>query len=139
MRGASPTCGIVADEHLNRYQSPDDLDDDDVRRLLPRFSRENFPKNLVLVKELAKIASEKGVTPGQLSLAWLAAQGDDIIPIPGTKKIKYLEENMEALHVQLSRQEEREIRTAIEKVQIGGARYPESMNGYLFGDTPELR
>lgn len=91
------------------------------------------------MNQLAKLASEKGVTPGQLSLAWLAAQGDDIISIPGTKKIKYLEENLEALHVQLSRQEEREIRTAIEKVQIGGARYPEGMSGYLFGNTPELR
>ncbi|KAK6601156.1 hypothetical protein QC760_006059 [Botrytis cinerea] len=136
---------IVAYSPLGRgfltgqIKSRADFEPSDFRLNAPRFSQENFPKNLVLVKELAKIASEKGVTPGQLSLAWLAAQGDDIIPIPGTKKIKYLEENMEALHVQLSRQEEREIRTAIEKVQIGGARYPESMNGYLFGDTPELR
>ncbi|TGO32746.1 hypothetical protein BHYA_0291g00020 [Botrytis hyacinthi] len=136
---------IVAYSPLGRgfltgqIKSRADFEPNDFRLSAPRFSQENFPKNLVLVKELTKIASEKGVTPGQLSLAWLAAQGDDIIPIPGTKKIKYLEENMEALHVQLSRQEEREIRTAIEKVQIGGARYPESMMGFAFGDTPELR
>ncbi|KAF7931127.1 uncharacterized protein EAE97_009336 [Botrytis byssoidea] len=136
---------IVAYSPLGRgfltgqIKSRADFEPNDFRLSAPRFSQENFPKNLVLVKELTKIASEKGVTPGQLSLAWLAAQGDDIIPIPGTKKIKYLEENMEALHVQLSRQEEREIRTAIEKVQIGGARYPESMMAFAFGDTPELR
>ncbi|KAF7896521.1 hypothetical protein EAF00_006535 [Botryotinia globosa] len=136
---------IVAYSPLGRgfltgqIKSRADFEPNDFRLSAPRFSQENFPKNLVLVKELAKIASEKGVTPGQLSLAWLAAQGDDIIPIPGTKKIKYLEENMEALHVQLSRQEEREIRTAIEKVQIGGARYSEPGMSFVFGDTPELR
>lgn len=71
-------------------------------------------------------------------MAWIASQGDDVISIPGTKKIKYLEENVEALRVLLSREEEREIRTAIEKVDIGGGRYPESASGSLFGNTPEL-
>ncbi|ESZ92033.1 putative aldo-keto reductase (AKR13) [Sclerotinia borealis F-4128] len=121
-----------------QYKSRDDFEADDFRRFAPRFSDENFPKNLVLVNQLAEIASRKGITPGQLALAWLAAQGDDIIAIPGTKKIKYLEENVEALRVQLSREEEREIRTAIEKVDVGGARYPDKMGGLTFGDTPEL-
>ncbi|KAF7855396.1 hypothetical protein EAF04_010139 [Stromatinia cepivora] len=121
-----------------QYKSRADFEPSDFRLMAPRFSEENFPKNIVLVNQLAKIASSKGVTPGQLTLAWLAAQGDDVISIPGTKKIKYLEENLGALHVQLSREEEREIRTAIEKVEVGGARYPEGMNSSLFADTPEL-
>lgn len=115
-----------------------DFEPNDFRLNAPRFSEENFPKNLVLVKELTEIASRKGVTPGQLTLAWLAAQGDDVISIPGTKKIKYLEENLGALRVLLSREEEREIRTAIEKVEVGGSRYPKGMEGSLFGNTPEL-
>ncbi|QSZ32036.1 hypothetical protein DSL72_001605 [Monilinia vaccinii-corymbosi] len=121
-----------------RYQSRADFEPSDARLNFPRFSEENFSKNLVLVKSIAEIASRKGVTPGQLTLSWLAAQGDDVISIPGTKKIKYLEENIEALRVQLSREEEREIRTAIEKVEIGGARYPASVSASLFRDTPEF-
>ncbi|APA12133.1 hypothetical protein SS1G_10900 [Sclerotinia sclerotiorum 1980 UF-70] len=135
---------IVAYSPLGRgfltgqYKSPADFEPTDFRRMAPRFSAENFPKNLVLVNDLAKIASEKGVSTGQLTLAWLAAQGDDVISIPGTKKIKYLDENVGALHVQLSRQEEREIRTAIEKVVVSGTRYPAGMEGSCFADTPEL-
>ena len=85
-----------------QYKSNADFEEGDWRRTAPRFSAENFPKNLQLVDKLGEIAKVKGCTTGQLTLAWLMNQGDDIIPIPGTKKIKYLEENMGALNVKLT-------------------------------------
>lgn len=91
-----------------------------------------------LVDGIGKLASKKGCTPGQLTLAWLMAQGEDIIPIPGTKKIKYLEENMGALNVKLTKAENEEIRDLVEKAEVHGARYPEAMMSRLFADTPAL-
>ncbi|KAL8807689.1 MAG: hypothetical protein Q9223_004250 [Gallowayella weberi] len=120
------------------YTSPADFSEDDWRRNAPRFSEENFPKNLRLVEELKGIAGKKGCTTGQLTLAWLMSQGEDIIPIPGTKKIKYLEENLGALDVKLSREEAAEIRKAVEGAEVHGIRYPEAMAGALFADTPPL-
>ncbi|PVH71527.1 Aldo/keto reductase [Cadophora sp. DSE1049] len=76
------------------YKSPDDFEPGDFRTYAPRFSAENFPKNLKLIEDLGTIAKMKGCTTGQLTLAWLLAQGNDVFPIPGTKKIKYLEENL---------------------------------------------
>ncbi|KAI4098888.1 MAG: hypothetical protein L6R37_006251 [Teloschistes peruensis] len=119
-------------------KSPSDLSDTDFRKASPRFSVENFPKNLQLVDTLAEIAKRKKVTSGQLTLAWLMRQGEDIIPIPGTKKIRYLEENMGALDVRLSDEEEREIRKAVEGAEVHGERYPPAMTGRLFADTPPL-
>ena len=104
----------------------------------PRFSEENFPKNLKLVEEIGRIAKKKGCTPSQLTLAWLMAQGEDIIPIPGTKKVKYLEENLGALEVRLTGEEEGEIRKVVDAAEVHGDRYPEAMMGRLFADTPEL-
>jgi len=121
-----------------QYKSPDDFDENDWRRRSPRYSAENFPKNLKLVEELSSIAQKKGCTPGQLTLAWLLAQGDDIIPIPGTKKIKYLEENMGALKINLTDAEIKQIRTEIEKTEVHGDRYPAAATKYLFGSTPAL-
>lgn len=121
-----------------RFKSPGDFDPDDGRRRLPRFSEENFPKNLELVDKLSAIAERKGCTVGQLTLAWLMAQGEDVIPIPGTKKAKYLEENLGALHVHLSKEEIREIRVAVEGCVTSGDRYPGIMATVCFGDTPEL-
>lgn len=120
------------------YKSPADFEEGDFRSLSPRFSEENFPKNLKLVDELNEIAKKKGCTVGQLTLAWLLAQGEDIIPIPGTKKIKYLEENMAALDVKLTSSENAEIRKAVESAEVHGQRYPEQMAAALFADTPEL-
>ncbi|KAG7004574.1 aldo-keto reductase yakc [NADP(+)] [Physcia stellaris] len=121
-----------------QYKSPDDFEDGDFRKYSPRFSAENFPKNLELVDKLAAIAQKKGCTAGQLTLAWLMRQGEDIIPIPGTKKIKYLEENLGALDVKLSDGEDQEIRKAVENAEVHGSRYPEVMMASLFGNTPPL-
>jgi aryl-alcohol dehydrogenase-like predicted oxidoreductase len=108
-----PTCrelgiGIVPYSPLGRgflsgrFTSPDQLDADDFRRHGPRFTGENLEQNLRLASKVAELAEEKGCTPGQLALAWVLAQGDDVVPIPGTKRVKYLEENLGALEVSLS-------------------------------------
>lgn len=94
----------------------------DLRTMLPRFAGDNFEANLKAMQQFTSIAEKKGCTPAQLALAWLLKQGDDIIPIPGTKKIKYLEENLAALKVKLSDSEEKEIRRVIESTNITGSR-----------------
>lgn len=121
-----------------QYKSPDDFDQDDFRRTIPRFSRENFHKNIGLVNKLKDIAAKKGCTSGQLSLAWLMKQGDDIFTIPGTKKIEYLEENVGACAVQLADEEELEIRLAIESAEVHGTRVSTSQMTLLVKDTPPL-
>ena len=120
-----------------KYQSPDDFEEGDFRKNNPRFSKENFGKNLALVDKIKAIADKKGATAGQLTLAWLMEQGEDIIPIPGTKKIPYLEENMGALKIQITKEENAEIRKAIESAQISGSRYPEAGMKSVLADTPE--
>jgi len=122
-----------------QIKSPDDFEEGDWRLGAPRFQGENFKKNLELVDQLGAIADKKGCTKGQLTLAWLLAQGEDVIPIPGTKKVKYLEENMGALKVKLTEEEKKEIRRAVEGAEVHGERYPEMMAKSLFGDTPELK
>jgi hypothetical protein len=117
-------------------RSPDDLPETDFRRMSPRFSAENFPKNIELVDKIGEIAQRKGVTPTQLTLAWLMAQGNDIIPIPGTTKVERLEENLGSLKVEISKEEEREIRKICEEAEIHGGRYPEAFSSSLFADTP---
>ncbi len=122
-----------------RYRSPDDFEEGDFRTFAPRFSKENFGKNLELVDEIARIAKKKGCTSGQLVLAFLMAQGEDIIPIPGTTKYKNYDENMASLKVKLSEEENREIRKAIENATVQGGRYPEGFASSLFGDTVPLK
>jgi aryl-alcohol dehydrogenase-like predicted oxidoreductase len=85
-----------------RIQALDDLPVDDWRRNLPRFQSENFQKNLELVKTIEEMAAAKGCTPGQLALAWVLAQGDEIVPIPGTKRLAYLDDNLGAVNVRLT-------------------------------------
>ena len=92
-----------------RFKSLDDLDANDYRRHSPRFLGENFQRNLDLVERIQQISAEKRVAPGQLALAWLLAQGDDIVPIPGTKHVKFLEENVRAVEIRLTREELRRI------------------------------
>lgn len=105
---------------------------------MPRFSTENFEKNLVLVETLEGIARRKGCTVGQLVLAWLLAQGEDVFPIPGTKKVGFLEENLGALGVVLGGEEVAEIRRVVEACVTSGERYPGVMAKLCFADTPEL-
>jgi len=107
---------------LTRFE---DLAPDDVRRTHPRFQGENFQKNLDLVARVREIAQEKGCTPGQLALAWLLAQGEDIVPIPGTKRRTYLEENVAALEVTLTPDDLRRIDEAAPRGGATGTRYPE--------------
>lgn len=120
-----------------QVRSKDDFPQDDFRRLLERFNEDNFPKNLEIVDKLAEIAKAKHATPGQLALAWLMKQGDDIIPIPGTKRIKYLEENVGAARVQITDEEEKEIRRKVDEAGVRGARTPQGLLN-VFADTPAL-
>jgi aryl-alcohol dehydrogenase-like predicted oxidoreductase len=98
---------------------------DDYRRNSPRFQEENFQKNLDLVARVEQIATEKGCTPSQLALAWLLAQGDDIVPIPGTKRRRYLEENVAATEIELTPGETEQIASALP--EPSGMRYTEEM------------
>jgi aryl-alcohol dehydrogenase-like predicted oxidoreductase len=119
-----------------QIRNPGDLEVDDYRRLNPRFSEENFPKNLAIVDAVRDIATGKGCTVGQLAIAWLLSQGEDIFPIPGTTKSKYLEENFAAVNVVLSTQEVARIRTLVDNAVVSGARYDDAHAFALFADTP---
>ena len=110
-----------------QLKSPDDFAIDDYRRNSPRFQGDNFTKNLLLVARLKDIARRKGVSAGQLALAWVLAEGDDIVPIPGTKRRTYLEENIAAGSIIISEVEMGEIIEALPKGAATGERYPESM------------
>jgi aryl-alcohol dehydrogenase-like predicted oxidoreductase len=123
--------GFVAYSPLGRgflsgqIKSLGDLAEDDFRRRGPRFQGDNFRRNLDLVGKVEEIAKEKGVTPSQLALAWVLAQGDDIAPIPGTKRVKYLEENVGAVDVELTDDDLRRIEEAFPKGATAGDRYPD--------------
>jgi aryl-alcohol dehydrogenase-like predicted oxidoreductase len=125
--------GFVAYSPLGRgfltgqFKRFEDFAPDDYRRFSPRFQGENFQKNLGLVARVETIAREKKSTPGQLALAWLLARGDDIIPIPGTKRRKYLGENTGALDLKLTSKDLRRIDEVAPKGSAAGARYPETM------------
>ena len=106
-------------------KSPDDFAADDYRRLSPRFQGDNFAKNLLLVEQVQALAAAKGVTPGQLALAWVLAQGDYLIPIPGTKQRKYLEQNVAALEVKLSPSELAALEAIFPASAVAGQRYAE--------------
>jgi aryl-alcohol dehydrogenase-like predicted oxidoreductase len=109
----------------------EDLAADDYRRLSPRFQGENFQKNLDLVARVQAIAEEKGCTAAQLALAWVLAQGRDVVPIPGTKRRKYLEDNLGALDVRLSADDLRRIDEAAPAGAAAGPRYPEYMMAFV--------
>jgi aryl-alcohol dehydrogenase-like predicted oxidoreductase len=124
--------GFVAYSPLGRgfltgaWNSMEDLPEDDTRSgRFPRFSEENFRQNLELAERVREIAAEKGATPGQLALAWLLAQGDDIVPIPGTKRRKYLEENAAAADITLTEDDLRRIEEAVPRGSAAGERYSE--------------
>jgi len=132
-----PTCrelgiGFVAYSPLGRgfltgqFQSPEDLPEGDRRRMFPRFQEENFGRNLELVERVREIAARKNCTPAQLALAWVLAQGEDVVPIPGTKRRKYLEENARAVEIEISAEELREIEEIARPGVAAGERYPEA-------------
>ncbi|MFL6215981.1 MAG: aldo/keto reductase [Blastocatellia bacterium] len=137
-----PTCrelgiGFVAYSPLGRgfltgqIKRFDDLAEDDYRRHSPRFQGENFEKNLDLVRRIEEIAREKGCTPAQLALAWVMACGDDIVPIPGTKRRAYLEDNIAAVNVELTADDLRRIDEIAPQGAAAGTRYPEAMMGMV--------
>ena len=105
-------------------KSPEDFDENDFRRISPRFQGENFYKNLQVVEKVKEIALQKNVTPSQLALAWLLAQGDDIVPIPGTRRRKYLEENIAATNITLTPEELQQIEAVAPLGVVVGDRYP---------------
>jgi aryl-alcohol dehydrogenase-like predicted oxidoreductase len=106
-----------------RFRSPDDLPADDFRHNHPRFQGENFRRNLELVERVREIAEEKGVTPGQLALAWVLAQGKDVVPIPGTKRREYLEENVAATEIELTADDLARLDEAAPRGVTSGDRY----------------
>ncbi|KAK0964893.1 hypothetical protein LTR91_018251 [Friedmanniomyces endolithicus] len=141
----APIVGICTNCTLGRgmlggqIRSPADFEEGDFRQYSPRFSAENFPKNLKLVDQINEIAKKKNSTPSQLTLAWLLAQGDDIFPIPGTTNLGRLDENLGALKIKLTKEEEQEIRKASEAAEPAGGRYPEMFAGMMFTSTPPLK
>jgi aryl-alcohol dehydrogenase-like predicted oxidoreductase len=132
-----PTCrelgvGFVAYSPLGRgfltgrISKPEDLAETDRRRAFPRFQGENFERNLQLVNRVAEIAAAKGHTPAQVALAWVLAQGEDVVPIPGTKRVKYLEENAGAVDIELSREELERLEEIVRPEAVAGLRYPDA-------------
>jgi aryl-alcohol dehydrogenase-like predicted oxidoreductase len=124
--------GFVAYSPLGRgfltgaIASPSDLAANDFRRSSPRFEGANFDRNMALVERVRAVAARKGCTPAQLALAWVLAQGDDIVPIPGTKRRKYLEENVAAADVKLDARDLAELDAAFPPDVAAGTRYPEA-------------
>jgi len=131
--------GFVAYSPLGRgflagqFQKFEDLAADDYRRFSPRFQGENLQKNLALVKEVEELAQEKKCQPSQLALAWVLAQGDDIVPIPGTKRLKYLEENAAAVDLKLTSDDLRRLNEVFPTGAAAGLRYPENMMDLING------
>jgi aryl-alcohol dehydrogenase-like predicted oxidoreductase len=128
--------GLVAYSPLGRgflsgrITSPDDFGEDDFRRNHPRFTGENFARNLELVERVRELAARKGATPSQLAIAWVLARGDDVVPIPGTKRRRYLEENLGALDVELTGEDLGAIEEVTPRGSVAGARYNPEMMAY---------
>jgi aryl-alcohol dehydrogenase-like predicted oxidoreductase len=140
-RAVLPACrelgiGVVPYSPLGRGlltgALPTEFADDDFRRTLPRFQRENIERNLAAVGVVREIAAAHGATPGQVALAWLLAQGEDVVPIPGTKRVRYLEENVDALDVTLTPADH----TRLDALRPAGDRYPDMT--WAERDTPEV-
>ena len=137
-----PTCrrfgiGFVPYSPLGRgfltgaITSPEDFEADDYRRQSPRFQGENFVRNLELVAKVKKLAADIGATPGQLALAWVLAKGDDLVPIPGTKRRRYLEENAAAVDITLSAAQVSELDSIFPPDVAAGERYAPHMMALL--------
>jgi aryl-alcohol dehydrogenase-like predicted oxidoreductase len=144
-----PTCrelgiGIVPYSPLGRgflsigAKLVDNLADNDFRKLMPRFSAENLEKNKVIFERICEIASKKGCSPSQLALAWVHHQGNDVAPIPGTTKVKNLEENIGALSVELTPLETKEIEDLVSSAGVFGDRYGDMDFTWMNSETPPL-
>ncbi|PPQ82541.1 hypothetical protein CVT25_007150 [Psilocybe cyanescens] len=132
--------GVLTGAYVSSTSTNYDFHPEDVRRRFPKYSKENFPNILNLVKDLEEIAKKHNVTSGQVTLAWILAQGDDIIPIPGTKSVKYLKENYNSAKVNLTVDEINAIRASAQRLEsVGGGlpRYPEGLLDDLFANTVE--
>jgi len=114
-----------------RFRRPEDLAADDYRHTSPRFQAENFAKNIALVEQVRVLAAEIGCTPAQIALAWVLAQGDDIVPIPGTKRRNYLEENIAALDIRLTPEKLVALNAVFPPNAAAGDRYPAASMGAL--------
>jgi aryl-alcohol dehydrogenase-like predicted oxidoreductase len=120
------------------YSSGQVVGDRDFREsFFPRFHQDNRTKNIQFASQFTSLAANKGCTTAQLALAWLLKQGDDIIPIPGTKKLNYVEENWAALEIELSDEEEAKIRDFVESAEIAGGIMPNGMEDSYFPTTIE--
>jgi len=122
-----------------QYKSPDDFEENDFRKTIPKYQAENFPKILDVVKQIESIGQKHNATAGQVTLAWILAQGDDFVVIPGTKKIKYVKENMGAADVKLSADEINAVRKISEESDIPGTRYAKSGMQVVLVKTPPLQ
>ncbi|KAJ7204999.1 NADP-dependent oxidoreductase domain-containing protein [Mycena pura] len=121
-----------------RYKSPDDFEPGDFRLTIPKYSAQNFPKILDVVSRLQKIGEKHNATAGQITFAWILAQGPEFIVIPGTKQIKYLEENIEASKIKLSPEEIASVRRIAEESELPGGRYSADRMAGVLLDSPEL-
>ncbi|KAJ3824329.1 NADP-dependent oxidoreductase domain-containing protein [Lentinula raphanica] len=121
-----------------QYKSPDDFEEGDFRRAVPKYQAENFPKIFDVVKKIENVGKKHNATAGQVALAWILAQGDDFVVIPGTKKIKYVKENMAAADVELSADEIDAVRKIAEASDIPGNRYPDRVMQTVLVKTPPL-
>ncbi|KAF9071188.1 Aldo keto reductase [Rhodocollybia butyracea] len=122
-----------------QYKSPDDFDEGDTRKKIPKYRAENFPKIIEVAKRIEQVGMKHNATAGQVTLAWILAQGDDFVVIPGTKKIKYVKENMEAANVKLNANEIATVRKISEESDIPGTRYGEAGMQIVMVKTPPLK
>ncbi|QRW20709.1 aldo/keto reductase family protein [Rhizoctonia solani] len=118
--------------------SHSEFSDSDLRKQIPKYSQENFPKILKLVDAFKQIGKAHNATSGQVALAYLLEQGDDIIPIPGSQRIEYIEENIGAGQIKLTTEEIQTLRKLVDETEVIGAQYPPVFQAMLYADTPEL-
>ncbi|CAE6467613.1 unnamed protein product [Rhizoctonia solani] len=118
--------------------SHSDFSETDLRRQIPRYAQDNFPKILELVDKFKQIGNAHNATSGQIALAYLLEQGDDIIPIPGSQRIEYIEENFSAGQIKLTAEEVQTLNKLVNETEMSGAQYPPALQAMLYADTPEL-
>lgn len=128
---------VTADFAMGAWASGSADPKDQRPNVMPRFKGENLAQNTALVASFGQLASARGCSTTQLALAWLMAQGDDIIPIPGTKRIKYLEDNIGSLQVKMNKADEQEVRRFVEGADVAGSYMPPAFADYIYRDTKE--